>query len=119
MLIYFLRGTLPWRRIRNPSISTTWSLILSKKLEVEPLLTVGLPEEFDVLYKYSRGLGFDDLPDYEGLRRLFRDLGERKGVDYDAVPRFDWDTPNGKAGRKVGSTVHGGRYCEACNKRQR
>jgi casein kinase I homolog HRR25 len=119
MLIYFLRGTLPWRRIRSPSISTTWSLIFQKKLECEALLTVGLPEEFDLLYKYSRRLGFDDIPDYEGLRQLFRALGESKGVDYNAVPKFDWDTVNGKTGRVAGGTGHGGRYCEACNKRQR
>ena len=48
--------------------------IRDKKLETESVLTVGLPPEFDVFYKYVRALEFEDLPDYEGLRVLFRGL---------------------------------------------
>ena len=51
-------------------------------------MTSGLPTEFDIFYKYVRGLGFEDLPDYEGCRRLFRDLARRERVGYDGV--FDW-----------------------------
>jgi casein kinase I family protein HRR25 len=106
MLIYFLRGTLPWRRIKGENITETWNLIRDKKIEVEPLLTVGLPAEFDVLFKYARGLDFDDLPDYEGLRALFRGLAERQGIEYDEV--YDWTLGKSKS-RK--------RFCEACNAR--
>ncbi|KAF9035295.1 kinase-like domain-containing protein [Panaeolus papilionaceus] len=110
MLIYFLRGTLPWRKLRAPNtppttpslspsdrahfekhyspVSATWDLIRDAKIANEELLTLGLPQEFDVLYRYARGLEFDDLPDYEGLRRLFRGLAERVGVEYDG--QFDW-----------------------------
>ena len=107
MLVYFLRGTLPWRRIKGENITATWDLIRDKKLEVEPLLTVGLPPEFDVLYKYARGLEFDDLPDYDGLRALFRGLAERQGIEYDDV--YDWTLGKSKS-RK--------RFCEACNARR-
>ncbi|KAH0584373.1 hypothetical protein H2248_009912 [Termitomyces sp. 'cryptogamus'] len=146
MLIYFLRGTLPWRKLRapnmppppispttsNPSppspilphqynpVSATWDLIRDAKLEAEPLLTVGLPEEFDVLYKYARGLEFDDLPDYEGLRNLFRGLATKIGMEYDGV--YDWTVPKAAGGRSHGgrsvSEGHGAstrRFCEACN----
>ncbi|GLB42971.1 putative protein tyrosine kinase [Lyophyllum shimeji] len=123
MLIYFLRGTLPWRKIRAPNtpppppsptpsnpepsaippqhynpVSATWDLIRDAKLEAEPLLTVGLPPEFDILYRYARGLEFDDLPDYAGLRALFRGLAERVGVEYDAV--FDWTVPKASSDRR-------------------
>ncbi|KAF5348331.1 hypothetical protein D9756_010491 [Leucocoprinus leucothites] len=153
MLIYFLRGTLPWRKLRAPAhppqnppeasdatqpngpadntynpISATWDLIRDSKLKHEPLLTVGLPPEFDVLYKYARGLEFDDLPDYEGLRKLFRGLGERVGIEYDDV--YDWTVTSEGA---VKSSSHGKRhptrsisegsgrrrYCEACNAKGR
>lgn len=107
MLVYFLRGTLPWRRIKGDTITTTWDLIRDKKLEVELLLTVGLPAEFDVLYKYARGLEFDDLPDYDGLRALFRGLAETQGIKYDEV--YDWTLGKSKS-RK--------RFCEACNARR-
>ncbi|KAF8888994.1 kinase-like domain-containing protein [Infundibulicybe gibba] len=58
-----------------------WNLIRDAKIAAEPSLTVGLPPEFDVLFRYARGLEFDDLPDYEGV-------AERAGVEYDGV--YDW-----------------------------
>jgi casein kinase I family protein HRR25 len=79
MLIYFLRGTLPWRKLRAPTVDETWDTIRDSKLASADLLTVGLPKEFDVFYRYTRGLEFDDLPDYTGLRRLFRGLARRTG----------------------------------------
>lgn len=172
MLIYFLRGNLPWRKIRAPNtpppqssfsssntpsssrsdplprtqsshkqapnhqkhqrhynpISATWDLIRDAKLEAEPHLTLGLPPEFDVLYRYARGLEFDDLPDYEGLKVLFRGLAERVGVEYDGF--FDWSVPSpspslgaskagGSGGRRAVSEGHRGRFCEACRKKRR
>ena len=148
MLIYFIRGTLPWRKLRaspdppaqsnhtpsqeeiirqnyNP-VSATWDLIRDAKIANEELLTLGLPPEFDVLYRYARTLEFDDLPDYEGLRNLFRGLAERMGVEYDGV--YDWSVPPtagppiGGPGRRSiseGSGSGGRRYCEACNARRR
>lgn len=129
MLIYFLRGTLPWRKLRAPAappstyiasttpynpVSATWDLIRDSKLASEPLLTCGLPPEFDVLYRYARGLEFDDLPDYAGLRALFRGLGDRLDIAYDDV--FDWSVspPSGSSH----SAAAKGRFCEACHKRE-
>ncbi|KAJ7334705.1 kinase-like domain-containing protein [Mycena albidolilacea] len=139
MLIYFLRGTLPWRKIRAPAappstflpsstgapynpVSATWDLIRDAKLAAEPLLTCGLPPEFDVLFRYARGLEFDDLPDYGGLRALFRGLGEKLDIAYDG--EFDWSVPPPKGGAHGSGTGGGhavsgkGRFCEACNKRE-
>ncbi|KAF8193798.1 kinase-like domain-containing protein [Pholiota molesta] len=146
MLIYFIRGSLPWRKIRAPAepphldgltpseqahvrahynpVSTTWDLIRDAKIANEERLTLGLPPEFDVLYRYARELEFDDLPDYDGLRKLFRGLAEKVGVEYDGV--YDWSVPAADgAGRhpsrsaSEGSVGGGHRYCEACNARRR
>ncbi|KAJ7119437.1 kinase-like domain-containing protein [Mycena epipterygia] len=130
MLIYFLRGTLPWRKLRAPAappstyiasgattpynpVSATWDLIRDSKLAAEPLLTCGLPPEFDVLYRYARGLEFDDLPDYAGLRALFRGLAGRLDIVYDG--EFDWSVPPPSSGHSGGAK---GRFCEACHKRE-
>ncbi|KAJ3858549.1 kinase-like domain-containing protein [Lentinula novae-zelandiae] len=136
MLIGFVRGGLPWRKVRatvdpppnwpskdwNP-ITQTWNLIREEKVKAEVALLTGLPEEFGVLYRYARTLQFTDLPDYEGLRQLFRGLAEREGFldadgEYDGV--WDWhsvDIPAPLASSSA-SVVHGqGRFCEACNKR--
>jgi casein kinase I family protein HRR25 len=151
MLINFLRGTLPWRKIRAPDVppvlsstspseqehirqhynpvSATWDLIRDAKVANEEVLTLGLPPEFDVLYRYARSLEFDDLPDYEGLRKLFRGLAERAGIVYDGV--YDWTVPPSKGssstqnvssyGRRSTSDGSGGhrRHCEACNAKRR
>ncbi|PIL32672.1 hypothetical protein GSI_05376 [Ganoderma sinense ZZ0214-1] len=116
MLIYFLRGTLPWRKVKGSSVSETWDLIRDKKLETETVLTVGLPPEFDIFYKYVRGLEFDDLPDYDGLRTLFRGLADRQNIEYDGV--FDWCVarPGGRGDEgPVEPTRKRQRVCRSCS----
>jgi casein kinase I homolog HRR25 len=103
MLIYFMRGKLPWSHINGDTDDETWTLIRAAKLDVQSVLTVGLPAEFDALYRYARGLDFDDTPDYDGLRALFRDLAKRKRIELDG--RFDWTSRKPVSKR---------RYCEAC-----
>ena len=88
MLLYFLRGRLPWRKLRGPTTRATWDLIRAKKVETMEILTVRLPEELQTFYRYVRGLEFYDLPDYEGLRRLLRGLALREKIEFDG--RFDW-----------------------------
>ncbi|KIJ67235.1 hypothetical protein HYDPIDRAFT_84948 [Hydnomerulius pinastri MD-312] len=160
MLIYFLRGTLPWRKLKAPTIALTWERILEAKIEaLGPLLagadgqpqnppplpqiplTASLPAEFTLILSYALSLSFTDLPDYAGLRDMFRSLGHRSGVRYaDEVP-----SPSGSSssddegGNGRGSRVHatefdwvrkgrvgggGGcagrvRVCEACNAAER
>ena len=46
------------------------------------------PNEFAIYLNYSRSLRFDDKPDYNYLRKLFRDLFIREGYHYDYI--FDW-----------------------------
>jgi len=108
MLIYFIRGNLPWRRLHGETVAETWDIIRDKKLETEQLLTVGLPEEFDIFYKYARSLEFDDLPDYNGLKMLFRGLATKHGIEYDF--KFDWSAGRQKKTKK--------RHCAACQARQ-
>lgn len=239
MLIYFLRGTLPWRKLRAPTVAQTWDLILQAKLDAlgpllpesppdriyqshldmeeqpgpeiqdtthleenlehderhsivetsrplssftlratprrgrarsqprtplrsrsrprspEPVtpsplrrphhrkqssasyhpdahqepdpflppptvpMTATLPVEFTLLLTYALSLSFTDLPDYEGLRDMFRNLGRRSGVRYPdecepgdrTATEFDWV----RKSRKDHYGTHRVRVCEACN----
>ncbi|KAJ4462459.1 putative Casein kinase I [Paratrimastix pyriformis] len=50
------------------------------------------PNEFAAYLNYTRGLRFDGKPDYDYMRRLFRELFLREGFQYDWV--YDWtETP--------------------------
>ncbi len=51
-------------------------------------LTRQLPEEFATYLNYCRNLKFEEKPDYNYLRKLFKDLMNRNGYDCDYV--YDW-----------------------------
>ena len=120
MLLYFLRGSLPWRKLRGSTTAATWALIRAKKAETGGILTVRLPEELQAFHAYVRGLEFYDLPDYEGLRQLLRGLALREGIEFDG--RFDWIRDrhwNERASEGSGTRrrARSCRACEACAKK--
>ena len=45
--------------------------------------------EFHSYFEHVRSLSFEDRPDYDYLKRLFRELFFRRGYAYDNV--FDWN----------------------------
>ncbi|KAI6001828.1 kinase-like protein [Pisolithus albus] len=144
MLIYFLRGTLPWRKIRadtqprtphkgRSTCSPTSSSRTGRRASAMSLscpLTMALPREFHTLLAYARSLRFTDLPDYAGLRDMFRTLGARTGITEaiyarDGRGEMDWECGRGwstPSRRSSSSSRSGGkgrgrsaRVCEACN----
>ncbi|THH16032.1 hypothetical protein EW146_g4529 [Bondarzewia mesenterica] len=125
MLVYFLRGTLPWRKMKSTTVAGTWDLIRDSKIASESTLTHNLPREFGILYQYSRSLAFGDEPDYPGMRELLRGLGNRIGVlypeDQDMTSSSNAGVPEGWCGfdwMVGGVGVRRGRVCAACNKRR-
>lgn len=143
--IYLLRGSLPWRKVkyspsereaatRDPKL--LWDKTLASKLAAESssapsTLTAGLPKEFEVFYRYTRDLAFDETPDYQWCRDLFRGLAKRRRIEYDG--EFDWSMAGERIWRrrstsgpgKAGSTTttaptltrRRSRFCEACEAR--
>jgi casein kinase 1/casein kinase I family protein HRR25 len=45
--------------------------------------------EFKAYFEHVKALRFEDRPDYDYLKRLFRELFFRKGFSFDNI--FDWD----------------------------
>ncbi|KAI0631031.1 kinase-like domain-containing protein [Trametes polyzona] len=89
VLIYFLRGALPWQSLRARTTRERRARIRDKKMTVPAeALCAGLPAEFAIFLNYARALRFDDAPDYAFVRALFRALAAREGVVYD--DRYDW-----------------------------
>lgn len=72
VLIYLLKGSLPWTRIKNKNKYEKYKLILSTKKKMSEELLIGdtnNPEFVDFM-KYCRGLKFEETPDYNYLRGL-------------------------------------------------
>merc|ERR1719399_1901960 len=89
VLLYFLRGSLPWQGLKAATKKQKYDKISEKKMSTPvEVLCKGFPSEFATYLNYCRALRFDDKPDYAYLRKMFKDLFFREGYTYDYV--FDW-----------------------------
>ncbi|KAJ4839883.1 Casein kinase 1-like protein 3 [Turnera subulata] len=89
VLLYFLRGSLPWQGLKAATKKQKYDKICEKKLSTPiEVLCKPHPVEFASYLHYCHSLTFDQRPDYGFLKRLFRDLFAREGYEFDYV--FDW-----------------------------
>ncbi|CAA3011596.1 casein kinase 1 2 [Olea europaea subsp. europaea] len=89
VLMYFLRGSLPWQGLNAGTKKRKYEKISERKVTTSiEALCRGYPTEFASYFHYCRSLRFDDKPDYTYLKRIFRDLFIREGFQCDYV--FDW-----------------------------
>ena len=89
VLMYFLRGALPWQgvdtRNREEKYKRIYEIKAGTSLED---LCQGFPEEFSIYLNYCKSLKFEDQPDYTYIKRLFKDLQVR--LNYESDNLFDW-----------------------------
>ncbi|KAG6723302.1 hypothetical protein I3842_03G201600 [Carya illinoinensis] len=89
VLMYFLRGSLPWQGLKAGTKKQKYDKISENKVSTSiEALCRGYPTEFASYFHYCRSLRFDDKPDYAYLKRIFRDLFIREDFQFDYV--FDW-----------------------------
>ena len=89
--VYFIQGMLPWEKIKDEGT------VLQKNEKIKQMkhntsteqLCKDLPIEFALYFEHIKSLGFEDRPDYDYLKRLFRDLFYHEGFEFDSV--YDWD----------------------------
>ncbi|KAH9017926.1 kinase-like domain-containing protein, partial [Lactarius pseudohatsudake] len=102
MLIYFLRGRLPWQGLPNGSRR----IVKCKQRTTPRDLCQGLPVEFCTFLEYCRSLGFEEKPDYGYISDLFKNLSSRES--FQNVVVFDWDrTDNGQPQNRVSDGLGG------------
>lgn len=90
VLMYFLRGSLPWQGLKATTKKQKYQRILERKQATHPdQLCRGYPSEFRDYFAHCSSLSFEDRPDYRYLKRIFRDLFERQCFEDDGI--FDWD----------------------------
>ena len=90
MLMYFLRGSLPWQGLKADTLKERYKKIGETKqaTKIEELCK-DFPKEFADFLRYSRNLEFSETPDYKKLVRMFESLMKSRGwspVDWE----FDW-----------------------------
>lgn len=89
VLIYFLKGRLPWQGLVSDKKHHKYDRIKDKKLSTSVAgLCKELPYEFELYMNTVRSLRFADHPDYGYLRKMFRDLFVKQGFIYDL--QYDW-----------------------------
>lgn len=95
VLMYFLRGSLPWQGLVATTKKQKYDRICERKCSTSlEVLCAGHPDEFKVYFEYVKSLKFADAPDYAFMRKLFDDLGGRIKAPrppYASAPVFDWE----------------------------
>ena len=90
MLIYFMKGRLPWQGLKVDNKRINYFKIGQMKKEILPeVLCENLPVEFKDYMKYVRSLKFEETPNYSYLRNLFVQLMKRQGFE-EGTCFFSW-----------------------------
>ena len=71
-IVTMTKGKLPWSQQSLQGIGFKGDRIGFKLTTPPSQVCVGLPGEFLELLQYSMGMGFEEKPDYEYIRKLFR-----------------------------------------------
>lgn len=89
VLMYFLRGALPWQGLKANNKRDKYERIKEKKLTTSiDVLTKGYPIEFAKYLGTCRNLRFDETPKYGEMRAMFKELFTRSGYKCDYL--YDW-----------------------------
>ena len=89
VLLYLLMGELPWMGLQAQSKEEKYSMIRDMKYRMHPdILVKGYPKEFSDYLSYTRNLGFTEDPDYNYVRRIFKELYVRCNFENEFI--FDW-----------------------------
>ena len=90
VLMYFLKGRLPWQGLINKNKDERYLRIMEVKRDTTPEeLCKGFPIEFERYISYTRNLDYEEEPDYELLKNLFLTVLKDEGYNLDYY--YDWD----------------------------
>ena len=90
MLIYFLKGRLPWQGLKVANKEERYSKILEKKksISIKELCT-GAPREMETFVSYVKNLEFTEVPNYDYLRQLLKNMISKIKETIDFF--YDWE----------------------------
>ena len=94
VLIYFLKGKLPWQNILIKNKEERYEKIKEIKNNIDiKTLCSDLPEEISEYISYVKNLKYEEDPNYNFIKGLFKNLLNKFGYKFDYT--YDWD--NSKA----------------------
>ncbi|OLY85140.1 Casein kinase I-like protein [Smittium mucronatum] len=93
VIMYFLRGSLPWQGLKAANNKQKYEKIGQKKQYTSVKeLCEDYPEEFGIYLTTVRKYSFEETPDYDYLRGLLDAAIKRVGETDDGV--YDWMVPS-------------------------
>ncbi len=91
ILMYFIRGSLPWQGLKINKKEDRYKKICEKKMSTSAKdLCSGFPIEFENFVQYTRNLEFTEVPDYNYLRNLLKNVIKKSNFTIDFS--YDWCT---------------------------
>lgn len=89
VLMYFNRGSLPWQGLHAKTKKEKYDRIRDVKTSTSvEVLCKDFPDEFATYIKYCQKLNFEDAPDYNYVKKLFKDLFIQQQFELDYI--YDW-----------------------------
>ena len=89
IIMYFIRGSLPWQGLKVNRKEDRYKKICEKKKDTSAKdLCCGFPVEFENFVDYTRKLEFTEVPDYNYLRNLLKNIIKKSGSTIDFF--YDW-----------------------------
>lgn len=90
ILLYFLKGSLPWQGIKINNKEDRYKKIceLKKNIPIKELCSC-LPKEFETFLTYVRNLEFTQVPNYNYLKSLLKNILDKSNYYIDFF--YDWN----------------------------
>ena len=89
IMVYFLRGGLPWQGLKAKNKKEKYEKIKEKKLNTPlEILCNNLPGDIITWIGYAKGLNFEEKPDYNYLQSLIQKMARENSITFDQY--FDW-----------------------------
>ena len=100
VLMYFLRGSLPWQGLKVSKKEDRYQKIYDMKMRTtSEELCRGFPRQFMEYIEYTKNMEFEQEPDYDYLRGLFRQVMNEREYKFDYM--YDWCLPREKRKNNV------------------
>ena len=91
VLMFLLRGNLPWQNIKIKGKKDKYAKICNKKKEVSSKeLGTNFPSEFAEILDYFKILGYTETPDYEMCMKKMLNVIAKANETFDYI--YDWTT---------------------------